>query len=220
MFNHALIMAAGRGLRMMPLTASIPKPMARFHDSTLIGNAITRINRQIPNIHITVGYKGADLARHVIGHNVRSIFNTEGKGNAWWLFNTLLKYIDEPLLVLTCDNVVDLDLGNILTDYESLGCPACMVVPVNPVPGLEGDYIFKEDNRVVELSRGKISDIYCSGIQVLNPTIINRICEETESFLAVWNMLIAKKQLFCSNIYPKSWFAVDTILQLKTLNGK
>lgn len=219
MFNHALIMAAGRGIRMMPLTSNIPKPMAKVRDSTLIGNAISKINKQISNIHITVGYKGAELAKHVIGQNVSSIFNTEGKGNAWWLFNTLMKYINEPVLVLTCDNVVELDLDLILNDYLTLGSPACMVVPVIPVPGLEGDYIFTEKNRVTELSREKKSDIYCSGIQALNPFLINKYCTKTESFNTLWDQLISKEHLYCSNIYPESWFAVDTIQQLRTLNG-
>jgi NDP-sugar pyrophosphorylase family protein len=219
MFKHALIMAAGRGLRMMPLTASMPKPMAKFRDSTLIGNAITRINQYIPNIHITVGYKGAELARHVIEHNVTSIFNTEGKGNAWWIFNTLMKHIDEPLLVLTCDNVVELDLDNIFNDYLHLGSPVCMVVPVTPVSGLEGDFIFREGSTVTALSREKRSEIYCSGIQVLNPATINMMCEKCESFNEVWDQLIKRKMLQCSNVYPKSWFAVDTIEQLDILNS-
>ena len=30
-FSHALIMAAGRGLRMMPLTANKPKAMAKLN---------------------------------------------------------------------------------------------------------------------------------------------------------------------------------------------
>src|SRR5689334_6969953 len=155
MIRHALIMAAGRGMRMMPLTASIPKPMVSFRDSTLIAHAIRKIKDRIRNIHITVGYKGADLARHVIEHDVSSIFNTEGKGNSWWIFNTLIKDLDEPVLVLTCDNVVELDLELISHDYAAFNNPACMVVPVKPVEGLDGDYIFHEGNCVTELNRHK-----------------------------------------------------------------
>ena len=38
--NHALIMAAGRGMRMGALTLVIPKPMAPLGNSTLILHGI------------------------------------------------------------------------------------------------------------------------------------------------------------------------------------
>ena len=101
--NHALIMAGGRGMRLMPLTDIVPKAMVPYNGSTLIATGISKIRKHIPNIYITVGYKGAMLAKHVIEHNVSAIFNTEGKDNAWWIFNTLLKHLDEPIFVLTCD---------------------------------------------------------------------------------------------------------------------
>ena len=96
-------------MRMMPLTDAMPKAMAPFDGTTLIGRRIEKIKEVIPNIHITVGYMGAMLAKHVIEHKVNSIFNTDGKDNCWWVFNTLLKYLDEPVFVLTCDNIVELD---------------------------------------------------------------------------------------------------------------
>src|SRR5580658_9794919 len=101
--EHALIMAAGRGIRMMPLTSHIPKPMVFFEGATLIENGIQKLKKHIPHIHITVGYKGAALAEHVIKLGVDSVFNTEGKGNAWWLYNTFVKYLNLPIFVLTCD---------------------------------------------------------------------------------------------------------------------
>ena len=219
MFNHALIMAAGRGMRMMPLTAHIPKPMAMFKGSTLIVDAIGKIRHHIPSIHITVGYKGAELANHVIQHGASSIFNTEGKGNAWWIFNSLMKHVDEPVLVLTCDNVVELDLDLIWRDYEAFNRPACMVVPVRPVEGLDGDFIFHENHRITELNRHKPSDIYCSGIQVLNPARINELVKSAEDFYTVWQALIAAGELYSATVYPKKWFAVDTVEQLNQINA-
>jgi NDP-sugar pyrophosphorylase family protein len=216
--KHTLIMAAGRGSRMMPLTDHIPKAMARFRDTTLIANSIQKLKGHGLEVHITVGYKGSDLARHVIEHDVASIFNTEGKGNAWWIFNTLMRFVDEPVLVLTCDNVVELDVDLISKDYYSFSAPACMVVPVKPVAGLAGDYIFHEGNCVTELNRDKPSDIYCSGIQVLNPAKVNQLCQPSEDFYSVWKQLIAQKQLYSSTIYPKQWYTVDTIAQLEQVN--
>ncbi len=207
-------MAAGRGLRMMPLTDVIPKPMAPFAGSTLIAKGIERLQRHLSEVHITVGYKGALLASHVIEHNVSSVINTEGKGNSWWIYNSLLAHVDEPILVLTCDNVVEVDFDLLEADYAQLNEPPCMVVPVNPVPGLEGDYIFHEENYVTRLGRDEPSDIYCSGMQVLNPAAVNRKTRKTESFYEVWQQLIDERSLACSRVYPRTWLAIDTLQQL------
>lgn len=216
--SHTLIMAAGRGSRMMPLTNDIPKAMARFRDTTLIANSIDKLKQSSLKIHITVGYKGADLAKHVIEQDVASIFNTEGKGNAWWIFNTLMKYLDEPVLLLTCDNIIELDIDLIYQDYVSLNAPPCLVVPVKPIAGLEGDYIFHDKNRVLELNRHKPSDIYCSGIQLINPARVNALCSPEDDFYSVWMQLIKLGALFCSNVYPKKWVSVDTVAQLENAN--
>tara|TARA_B100001109_G_C18803523_1_gene446071 strand:- start:144 stop:794 length:651 start_codon:yes stop_codon:yes gene_type:complete len=213
-------MAAGRGTRMMPLTEKIPKAMAQYGETSLIVNGIEKIKKVLDNIHITVGYKKAELARHVVEHDISSIHNTEGKGNAWWVYNTLLSSLNEPIFVLTCDNVIDLDFDALASDYFELGAPACMVVPVKPIEGLEGDYIFEVNNIIRKLNRKDKSDKYCSGIQVLNPSKINQITQKVDDFYELWTQLMAQNQLYCSNIFPKKWFTVDTIKQLEEVNKK
>ena len=61
-FNHALIMAAGRGIRMMPLTAKKPKAMAVLNGNSLKGHNIYKLSNKIKNIHITVGYKNSETS--------------------------------------------------------------------------------------------------------------------------------------------------------------
>jgi NDP-sugar pyrophosphorylase family protein len=216
--NHALIMAAGRGKRLMPLTAVIPKGMAPYLGSTLIAEGIRKIRPYIKSLDITVGYKGPKLAEHVLELGVNSVFNTEGNGNAWWIYNTLLKHLDEPMFVLTCDNVIELDFWQLEREYYHYRQPACMVVPVEPVPGLQGDYILQENNVITKLSRHQTSDQYCSGIQVINPAKINRLTHPVDDFYSVWQQLIAQGQLYSSDVYPKRWFTVDTFDQLCKLN--
>lgn len=216
--NHALIMAAGRGQRMMPLTSAMPKAMAPYGDSTLIGQSINQIRKHIKNIHITVGYKGAMLAQHVIQHDVTSIFNTEGRSNCWWVYNTLLKYLNEPIFVLTCDNVIDLEFDRLETDYFNYNTPACMIVPVKPVPGLDGDYIFHRENVVTRLDRNTKSDIYCSGIQIINPARVNELTMEGDDFYSLWAQLISQQQVIASRVYPSRWITVDTMEHLSNLS--
>ena len=175
MINHAIILAAGRGIRMMPKTKKIPKAMVKVKNQTLILNGIKKIQKYINNIHITVGYKGSMLAKHVIENKVNSVINTNKRGNAWWIFNFPFNQLNEPVFVLTCDNITNINFSLIEKDYKKKGNPECFLVPVKPIENLEGDYIHKRKNIVLRLSREEKSDIYCSGIQIVNPYKINKI---------------------------------------------
>ena len=220
MINHAIILAAGRGIRLMPLTKEIPKAMVKIKNQTLILNGIKKVQKYISNIHITVGYKGSMIAKHVIKNNVRSVINTNKKGNAWWIFNFPFNMIDEPVAVLTCDNITNINFKLIEKDYIKKKNPHCFLVPVKPVKNLEGDFIHRKRNIVTKLSRKDKSDIYCSGIQILNPYKINKTVKKTEDFNILWKRLIKKKKLFVSDIIPDHWFTIDNIEQWKMYNKK
>ncbi len=220
--RHALIMAAGRGNRMRPLTDLLPKPMLNYKGDTLIGNSLQMLRNNIPHIHVTVGYKKAMLSEYLMTQGgVDSIINTEGHGNAWWIQHTLARFVDEPVLVLTTDNITELDLEFLSSEYARLDHPACMLVPVLPIDGVEGDYVEQENGLVLSLQRTTPMDSYCSGIQVLDPKRVLGFMAadaELDSFYEVWSMLIACRELKVSRIYPKTWFSVDTLEQLVKIN--
>ena len=215
--NHAFIMAAGRGTRLRPLTKKIPKGLIKFRQTSLIANGIKKLKKFIDFIHISVGYKGPILAKHLIEEKVSSIINTDKKGNSWWIFNSILKSFDSPLYVLTCDNVTNIDFKKIEKDYYKKGQPMCMIIPTKPIKGLAGDYIFRKKNIIQGLSRKVKSDIYCTGIQVLNPKKINDKIKSTDDFNILWKRLIKIKQLYVSNVMPKKWYTVDNVDNYKKL---
>jgi len=215
--NHAFIMAAGRGTRLRPLTKKIPKGLIKFRQTSLIANGIKKLKKFIDFIHISVGYKGPILAKHLIEEKVSSIINTDKKGNSWWIFNSIFKSFDSPLYVLTCDNVTNIDFKKIEKDYYKKGQPMCMIIPTKPIKGLAGDYIFRKKNIIQGLSRKVKSDIYCTGIQVLNPKKINDKIKSTDDFNILWKRLIKIKQLYISDVMPKKWYTVDNVDNYKKL---
>ena len=200
---------------MMPMSEYIPKAMVPYAESTLIARGINKLRPYIESVHVTVGYKGAMLAAHLIEQDVCTIVNTDGRKNSWWIGHTLLSRIDEPVFVLTCDNVTDIDFAELEDDYFSLGSPPCLLVPVEPIVGLEGDFIIHDKQLVSELSREPKSAIYASGIQVLNPCVVAALTATEMGFGVVWQELIENRQLMVSRIQPKRWYSVDTLDHLK-----
>lgn len=203
-------MAAGRGQRMMPLTAVVPKAMAPYNGSTLIREVIREIKSHVELIHVTVGHKGAMLAEHLIESQVDSVINTTGHGNAWWIYNTLLARLDEPVLVTTCDNILELAYAELENEFEHNDEPACTIVPVKPIAGRDGDYLFHSGKAILDVARDRKSDLYCSGVQILNPVAVNRLTIEADDFGSVWHQLIPQNQLIMSWMKPRKWLAFDT----------
>ena len=202
---------------MLPATEELPKAMLPFRGTTLIGQGIEKIRPHVPHIHVTVGHHAGMLAEHVIEHGAATVINTSDQGNAWWIQHTLMALLNEPVLVLTCDNVTDLDIPLLEQEYNEHGSPPCMLVPVEPVDGLDGDYIFHDDHIVRRLSRTEVTSIYCSGIQIVNPFEVARLAPGCEDFNAVWAALMPGGHVRASRIYPRQWFSVDTPHHLQRL---
>lgn len=215
MIRHAIILAAGRGQRMTPLTNHIPKPLAPYKDSTLIANVIDQLSKRVQYIHVTVGYKKSLLAPYVLERGVSSVFDTEGKSNCWWVYNTPLKYLDEPVYVVTCDNIAVIDFDLLERNHLELNAPPCLLMPAHPVVGIAGDYISHRRQIVTAIDPQRETNIYCSGIQILNPCKVNHLTTEGDGFYSLWRQLIKQKLLLVSSVYPEPWFSVDTLEQLQ-----
>ena len=91
-----------------------------------------------------------------------------------------------------------------------------MLIPTKPIKGLL-EILFLEKNIVQKLSRTQKSDIYCTGIQILNPKKINDKIKPTDDFNILWKRLIKVKQLYVSDVMPRKWYTVDNLDNLKKL---
>lgn len=215
MIKNLVVMAAGRSVRMWPLTEYVPKAMALADGKTLLQTTVEKYRNYDMNIHLTVGYKSDVLSPYALGLGVDTLVNTTGQGNSWWIYNTVLSKFDEPVIVLTCDSLMDVDIKKLETDYKRFGEPACMLLPVRPKEGFDGDYIHQEQGRITAMNRKEKTNIYGSGCQVLNPKKIISITKPAGDFLDVWAQLMTKKQLFCASFTAENWFTFDSVEQLK-----
>lgn len=214
MFNYGLIIAGGSGTRMRPLTNYVPKPMVKYKDKELISYGLDFLKTNlIENTIVTYGYK-SELLTSFLEKKVNCLINTIDKDNSYFLFNTIIKHIDEPIILIPCDVIIDIDIKKLYQNYKDLNSPACLIVPLKNKINIEADYVHVQGNIVTEIDRNKISDFHASGIQIINPKKINNTIKSSENFYNVWMDLIFNKELMISDVTVDFWDSVDTIKQI------
>jgi NDP-sugar pyrophosphorylase family protein len=217
-FNNSVILSGGFGTRMRPITDYIPKALVEVDGNPLISYVFKLIdgenNMSDIKKYVTYGHKSEILFNATKG-KVDGYINTTGKDNSYFLYNSFIKHINEPIIVTPCDMIMDIDLDEVYRDYIELGSPSIMVVGVTPVKGVDGDFIeYDEANRIVSLSRENITNKYCSGLQIINPYKVNDITKESNNFYDVWEQLKHMGELKVSNVVPTEWKCYDNLNEI------
>lgn len=94
---QCVILAAGRGSRLRPLTDSIPKPLVEVAGKTLLDHIVSALPSSIDELIIVTGYLGEKIKLHCGNHfyqrPVTYVDQTEQKGtaHALWLCKDLLR---------------------------------------------------------------------------------------------------------------------------------
>lgn len=213
-FNHAVILAAGRGERMKPLTNYCPKALVEFRGRPLISYAIEEF-RFVSRLHVTVGHLSS-LIFNQIHNNADTFINTTGQSNAWFLFNSVIREINEPILCCPCDLLFKIDLEALYAEAKDHK-RAAGIVTIPRIYGAEADFVSSENGRCIRIDRSTPSLTCAAGIQVLNPARINQLLNDKiyTSFYEVWNDLISLHELSVFNTQPSRWEAVDRLDQLQ-----
>lgn len=122
----AVIMAGGKGQRLMPLTENTPKPMLKVGDRPLIEQIVSRLVRSgITDIYISVNYLGEVIESHFgdgakFGARIGYLREEKALGTAGAL--TLLPdSVTGPLLVLNGDIIVGAEYPRVLNFHRAMG---------------------------------------------------------------------------------------------------
>ena len=223
MINTAIILAAGKGRRMLPLTKKIPKALIKIKNKTLIERKISSLKKiNIKKIHVTVGHKSFLLSKYLSKKNINSIINTEGHDNAWWIKNSILGSINEHVLLTTCDSIINLNKKFLINEIKNNLNYPCILLIVKPNKNFKGDYIILKNKKIDGISRKKKTKLFASGIQIINPYKINKIVKskKIDNFNKLWSFLIKKNKIGYTKIYKKKWSSFDTLEQIKKYQSK
>lgn len=107
---HAVILAAGKGTRLRPLTDTTPKPLVDINGRPLLEYVFEALPNNIDGITIIIGYLGEQIQKHV-GESYRGIpvryvvqERLDGTGGALEL---LQRDITEATLVVNADDIYE-----------------------------------------------------------------------------------------------------------------
>ena len=111
---HAIIMAGGRGERLLPLTKNTPKPMLKVGDKPIIEHNIDRlINFGVENFYISIRYLGEQIENYFHDGNDKNVHisyikEKEPLGTIGAL-SLIKEIVYDHVLVMNADLLTNLD---------------------------------------------------------------------------------------------------------------
>ena len=147
-----MILAAGEGRRMMPLTRDLPKPLLQVHGKTLIDHLIDALrDAGFIEVVINVCYQADKIKKHLGNgsrHGIQIAYSEEGEllETAGGIQKALPMLGDQPFAVVSGDIFTDYDLRR-LRDYD-LHCGAHLVMVDNPAHHPDGDFAIDAAGRL------------------------------------------------------------------------
>ncbi|MDC0536485.1 nucleotidyltransferase family protein [Gammaproteobacteria bacterium] len=214
----AMILAAGLGKRLKPLTNDIPKPLLKVGNQSLIERNIrSLLHYGFDEIVINVSYLGNMITEHVleIFPNNKIIFSKESEplGTGGGIKNALKLLGDEPFMLINADIYHNINLAAVKTAPKY----AHLVGVKNPEHNIQGD--FSLDNNIV-LARSELNNFTWSGISIINPTIFSQLQTQEMPF-DIWNSVLMQfinNNKITAEIYEGIWIDTGTIDRLELAN--
>ena len=124
----AMILAAGRGERLRPLTDTVPKSLVEVHSESLLERHLKNIgDAGIEDVVINLGWLGDKIVERVgsgseYGLNVK--YSPEGENileTGGGIHNALPMLGDEPFLVINADIYTDMPVPDVILQDAMLG---------------------------------------------------------------------------------------------------
>jgi MurNAc alpha-1-phosphate uridylyltransferase len=218
-----MVMAAGLGKRMRPLTATRPKPLVEVAGKPLIDHVFDRLRgagvaRAVVNVHYLADALEAHLQRLPAGVEVvvsderpRLMETGGGLAQARHLLG------DEPVLVANSDNLwVDgpVDAIRLLAArWDDAAMDALMLmVPLARAHNHrgQGDFYMAADGRITARRKpGRAAPFVFTGVQMIHPRIIEDHPDGPFSTNLFWDRAIAAGRAY-GLVHQGMWFDVGT----------
>jgi MurNAc alpha-1-phosphate uridylyltransferase len=206
--TRAMILAAGLGTRMAPLTAERPKPLIKLRGKALIDHAIDLLVRGgVKFFVVNVHYKAEMLIAHLkkrtdveirICDETDAILDTGGA-----IAKALPFFKGEPFFTHNSDSLWVEGMGSALSrmkarwDSEAMDALMLLAPTVNSI-GFEGRGDFEMDSLGLLRRRGelKLAPFVWTGLQIVHPRLFDGAPKGRFSINPLWDRAIEKDRLY------------------------
>jgi MurNAc alpha-1-phosphate uridylyltransferase len=222
----AMVLAAGRGVRMRPLTAQIPKPLVRLKGRALIDHVLDRlaaagIARAVVNVH----YLADMLEAHVGERKAPQITISDERGllldTGGGVMHALPQLGPEPFLIHNSDSVwiegVGANLERLIAAWDSDKMDSLMLLASATASlGYEGagDFVMGTDGRLQRRGEREVAPFVFTGVSIAHPRMFHEAPQERFSLNDLWNAAIENGRLFGIRL-DGLWMHVGTPEALK-----
>ena len=208
MIKKAMILAAGFGKRIYPLTLKNPKPLLKIGNETLLSNALKflelfGIKQAVINVHY--------LREQIVEYLDKSQFNLTinivnekdkildtGGG----VLNAIQHFSNEPFLIINPDTIWNSHYLEELKLMEKLFFEneknKCSLLVVNKKKSFDqsfkGDFSL-ENNLINRKDKNNLNYIY-TGLQIIKPEVFSSLYTKIFSINKIWDKLIESNELY------------------------
>ena len=226
--NTALVLCAGYGKRLNPLTLKNPKPLLKLNNLTLLENTINLIKKLGINeiklntfslkdqIKIFIEEKNFDVKIEII-EDGNEILDTGGG-----IFNMINSLNEENFMVFNPDTVWSIDYLNCIKEMENFYFSKkiqniLMVVnkDLSFDKNLKGDFDLFDN----QLNKKKLNQYIFTGCQIINKKVFASIKNKSFSILQIWNDLIKENKLYGYESKNKFYHVTDIEIYNKLLKS-
>ena len=224
--KKAMILAAGFGKRMLPLTKKVPKPLIKVGPKNLLERSI--------EILIKIGINELVLNTHHLSKEIENFLKKKRYGisigiirekkklldTGGGILNATKQFKNEPFFVLNPDTIWNKnyyeELKILENFYLKTNKPVLLLVNKNNShdKSFKGDFNF--GNKQI-ITRDTNNQYIFTGAQIINRSIFEGIENKVFSMNVVWDELINAKKLFGQES-NQTFFHVNNIKVYEELN--
>jgi len=220
----AMILAAGLGKRMRPLTDKLPKPLLPLAGKPLIVYHLERLRAQgIVEFVINVAYLGEMIQAALgdgssLGVSIRYSDEVEPLETGGAILQALPLLGDTPFLLVNADVWTDYPFQQLILSPLDEGCLGRLVLVPNPAHNHHGDFAL-EGECLLSASARDAGGLTFSGLSLLRPQLVDQYARRRPCFplREVFDDAIAQGRL-CGELYNGQWWDIGTPERLQALD--